>query len=77
MRTASKYVWVALLLTGWDWLATAGTRLVAAQSPWSVLLAASTAAMWWFAVRYCQDTRLATLFVLCAALGTFLGIIYP
>ena len=66
-----------VLLTLWDWVSTASTRFVADQSYWAILLASITTALWWFAVRYCSDVRLAPLFIIAAALGTYLGTVYP
>ena len=77
MRPTTKYLWVFILLTLWDWLAVAGTRMVAGQSIMAIPLYTATSALWWVAVRYCQDVKLAPVFFVSAALGAWLGILFP
>lgn len=73
-----RYLGAFLTFTVWDWIATAGTRLVVDQSYWAVVLSTIYAVVGFYGVRYMVQGRLMVLAVLAGAVvGTALGINIP
>ena len=78
MGTALKtHGGVFVIFTGWDWLATAGTRLIVEGSLFSLVLAAITTVMWVYGVRVVQGKGIIGVAVVSAILGTWLGLNVP
>ena len=66
------------IVTVWDWIATATTRLVVVQSDWAVALAAVITVFWFYGTKAALDAKTRMwVVVVASALGTWLGMKVP
>ena len=77
-RAAQTPALIFALFSAWDYVATVGVRVTAAESLWAVPLAAIYTAFWFYGVRVVANKRAyAAVVILAAVLGTWAGITFP
>lgn len=73
-RTWGRFLLVLLTILVWDVAGVAYTRLVVAQSDWSLPLAAGITGLWWLGIKWSQERWVYGLAaVIGAVIGTWIG----
>lgn len=62
----------------WDWITTAGTRLIVDRSLWSLPIAAITTVLWIYGVKLSlEEWKVIPFIVVGVVVGTWFGITWP